>query len=169
MCLKNFVTPVHSLGLDIFVQSSLTKLPPYSKFLVPISDLWICTSCSDFEKKTDLPITSPEGVASCATRAAARPAFGAPVSQWAVRDAGKSKRSSDSKCQANDCDAQAVQRGKVSRLFLCQKCRDYEKIHGFSINSVERAAHLQKKQQKVDARPKDGLCEAIHCETEHGK
>jgi hypothetical protein len=134
-----------------------------------ISDLWVCTSCYDFEKKTMLPITSPEGLENCAIRAAARPAFGAPVNNWAVRDAGKSKRSSDNKCQANDCDAQAIQRGNVSGLFLCQKCRDYEKLHGFSINSAERAAYLQEKKQKEDARPKDGLCEAIHCDAKHGK
>jgi hypothetical protein len=134
-----------------------------------ISDLWICSSCFDFEKRTTLPITSPEGLENCAIRAAARPAFGAPVNQRAVRDVGKSKRSSDNKCQANNCDAQAVQRGKVSGLFLCQQCRDYENIHGFSINSAERAAYLQKKEQKARTRPKDGLCEAIHCETKHGK
>ena len=78
-------------------------------------------------------------------------------------------RSLDNKCQAKDCDAQAVQRGTVSGLFLCHKCRNYERIHRFSINGAERAAYLQEKEQKVDTRPKDGLCEATHCETKHGK
>jgi hypothetical protein len=81
-----------------------------------------------------------------------------------VRDASKSVRPVDNKCQGNGCDEQAVQRGSVSGLFLCTSCRSFEKTYKISSNGPERAVHIQERAaEKAASLSKGEICQGDEC------